>query len=106
MVEMSQIMEFAKGVAEQFKPDKIILFGSYAEGSPTADSDVDLLVVMPYEGKSWRMATAIRSRVRAEFPLDLVVRTPHTVRERVSLGDPFLKEITERGRVLYESDNG
>ena len=105
MTELNQIMEFARDVAEHFTPHKIILFGSHAYGTPTGDSDVDLLVIMPYEGRSWRQATAIRQAVRAGFPLDLLVRSPEEVRTRVQLGDPFLKAIVRQGRVLYESNN-
>jgi len=103
MVAMDQITEFARRVADEFKPHKIILFGSYAGGRPNADSDVDLLIVMPYEGKSWHTATAIRGRVRAGFPLDLMVRSSDEVEERLTWGDPFFQEITDEGRVLYES---
>lgn len=105
MVAMSQITEFARRVADEFKPRKIILFGSHAYGNADADSDVDLLIIMPYEGRSWRMATAICSRVCPPFPLDLIVRSPDEVQRRVALGDPFLRDITESGRVLYESDS-
>ena len=104
MVAMSEITEFARRVGEEFKPHRIILFGSHASGSADADSDVDLLVVMPYEDKSWYAATAIRERVRPGFPLDLLVRSPEEVQGRVALGDPFLRDITESGRVLYRSD--
>ena len=103
MVAMSEITEFARRVAEEFKPHRIILFGSHASGSADADSDVDLLVVMPYEDKSWYAATAIRERVRPGFPLDLLVRSPGEVGERLELGDPFFLEIADQGRVLYES---
>jgi len=62
-----------------------------------------MLVVMPYEGKSWRIATKIRTRIRPSFPLDLIVRTPEEVEKRLLLGDCFFKEITQSGEVLYES---
>ena len=103
MVAMSEITEFARRVAERFNPDRIILFGSHAYGSPDADSDVDLLVVMPYDGTSWQKAVEITAQVRARSPLDLLVRSPEEVRTRMELGDPFLKEIVTEGRVLYES---
>lgn len=106
MVTIEQIQEFSDRIAREFHPERIILFGSYAYGTPTVDSDVDLLVVMPYEGKSWRMATEIRGRIRPQFPLDLLVRSDEQIRARVAMGDFFLKEITERGKVLYESNHG
>ena len=64
---------------------------------------MDLLVIMPHKGKGWRLAGKIRGRVRPKFPLDLLVRSPEQIRQRLTLGDCFLKEIAEKGKVLYES---
>ena len=103
MVTTEQIQELGRAIAREFQPHRIVLFGSYAYGRPHPDSDVDILVVVPHEGKGWRVATEIRSRVRPQFPLDLLVRTPAQMRERIALGDPFIKEVAERGVVLYAS---
>ena len=100
---MREIRAFAKRVAAEFHPQRIILFGSYARGEATPDSDVDLLVIMPFRGKGYMQAAKIRMRVRATFPMDLLCRTPGKVRERLVLGDWFMKEILEQGRLLYES---
>ena len=102
MVQKSEIQDFADRIAKAFKPERIILFGSYAAGNPSPDSDVDLLVVLPHRDKGWRVATQIRSRVGSPFAMDLIVRTPDQVRERLALGDPFVREIVERGDVLYD----
>ena len=101
-----RIEGLAARIALAFRPERIVLFGSFAHGSPTVDSDVDLLVVMPCSGKPWRKAAEIRSRVRPEFPLDLLVRTPEQVAERVALGDGFMLDIVNRGKVLYEAPRG
>jgi len=103
VVEKSAIQDLADRIAKEFKPERIILFGSYASGAPSPDSDVDLLVVVPHRDKGWRVATQIRRHVRSPFPMDLIVRTPEQVRERLALGDPFVREIVERGYVLYEA---
>ena len=103
MVENSQIEDFANRIAKEFKPERIILFGSYASGSASPDSDVDLLVVMPHDDKGWRVATQMRQRARPSFPMDLIVRTPQQIRDRLALDDPFVREVIERGRVLYEA---
>lgn len=103
MVEMSEIDALARRIGERFQPDRVILFGSYAWGTPTPDSDVDLLIVLPFQGKNWQMATEIRKYVRASFPMDLLVRTPEQLRQRLSMGDTFLREITQRGKVLFEA---
>src|SRR5271168_2419705 len=74
-VPMAVIRQFARAVAERFQPEKIILFGSYAYGQPHADSDVDILVVMPARNEL-DQGVRIRLAVDYNFPLDLIVRTP------------------------------
>ena len=108
MIERSQIQELADRIAKEFNPERIILFGSHVSGAPSSDSDsdVDLLVVLPHRDKGWRVAAQIRRRIRSPFPLDLIVRTPEQVRERLALDDPFVKEIVERGQLLYEAARG
>jgi predicted nucleotidyltransferase len=88
-------------VAERFDPEKIILFGSYGYGEPHEDSDVDLLVIMPARNQM-DQAVRIRLAIPVSFPLDLLVRTPETLRRRLAEGDSFLREIVTRGKVLYE----
>jgi predicted nucleotidyltransferase len=104
MVERANIRRFCKAVAKQFRPRKIILFGSYAYGKPTEDSDVDLLVVMNrtrYRGE--RMSFRIREAVDAGFPMDLLVRTPGFIAKRLAWKDCFTEEIMLKGKVLYEA---
>jgi predicted nucleotidyltransferase len=103
MVTMQQIEVFCHNLAREFQPEKVILFGSYAWGTPTADSDVDLLVILPFEGKSVFKSVEMRLKLRPRFPLDLVVRTPEKVRERLEMGDDFMKELLEEGKILYEA---
>ena len=105
MVELEDIRSLADRIARTFRPERIILFGSYAWGAPTPDSDVDLLVVLPFEGKCWRVAAEIRRRTRPGFPLDLLVRTPDQLRQRLMICDSFMHEITQRGKPLYEAGN-
>jgi predicted nucleotidyltransferase len=100
-IPMRVIRRFARQVAEKFRPDKIILFGSYAYGTPNADSDVDILVIMPCRNKGSK-AGHIRWKVPAPFPMDLIVRTPQEMRWRLAEGDLFHTEIVTRGKVLYE----
>ena len=81
----------------------VILFGSYAYGEPTDDSDVDLLLIMPHRGAGARMASQVRLACPRTFPMDLIVRSPAEVRRRVRMGDRFLSEIMSKGIVLHES---
>jgi len=105
MIDRADIVALAERIAREFEPERIILFGSYAYGTPTEDSDVDLLVVLPFEGNHTRKAIEIRQRVDAPFPMDLLARHPETVRQRIAWNDFFLREIVEKGAVLYESSS-
>lgn len=97
------IRKFARQVAKQFNPQKIILFGSYAYGKPTEDSDVDILVIMPFKGRNPEKATEIWMATKPKFPIDIMVRKPAELKKRLKMGDFFLREITEKGKVLYEA---
>jgi len=104
-----QIARLCAVIAREFQPEKIILFGSWAYGKPDTDSDIDLLVVMPFEGSPFRQAGTILNRVIQAvgvLPLDILVRTAEQLDERLALGDRFVREILERGKVLYEADHG
>lgn len=101
-----QIRAYTARIVEEFQPERIILFGSYAYGSPNADSDVDLLVIMPFDGDSVNKAVEIRSKVRADFPVDLLVRTPGQVKQRLAWNDWFMREIVDRGTVVYAAAHG
>jgi hypothetical protein len=105
-VPMAAIRRFAREVAEKFQPEKIILFGSYAYGEPHADSDVDILVIMPCRN-GIDQACRIDRVTDPPFPLDLIVRSPKTMAWRLKEGDWFLREIVAKGKVLHEkADQG
>jgi predicted nucleotidyltransferase len=101
-VPTAVIRRFARQVAERFHPDKIILFGSHAYGRPQADSDVDILVIMPCRNEI-DQAYRIRLAVSVPFAMDLIVRKPHNMKWRLAEGDWFLREIVAKGKVLYEA---
>jgi predicted nucleotidyltransferase len=103
-ISMRAIRRFALAVAERFHPEKIILFGSYAYGTPNADSDVDILVVMPARNQL-DQAYKIRSAVPAPFPMDLIVRTPWNMAWRLKERESFLTQIVSEGKVLYEKND-
>jgi len=105
MISKKQINDWCDDIVQRFHPEKVVLFGSYAQGNSTEDSDVDLLVVMPFEGRSIEQAVKLRMDTRPTFPVDLIVRTPDMISERLSKGDTFIHEIIETGRVLYEASH-
>jgi predicted nucleotidyltransferase len=103
-IPMRVIRRYARAIAEEFHPDKIILFGSYAYGTPNEDSDVDLLVVMPARDEH-AQAVRILWRLAAPFPLDLIIRTPKEMKWRLEEGESFLTTVVSQGKVLYEKDH-
>ena len=100
-----EIKELSEQIARAFQPRKIILFGSHAYGKPAWDSDVDLLVVMPFKGRPNKQAVKIRSRIDTTVALDLLVRTPKQISQRLAMGDTFMRDILEHGKVVYEGVN-
>jgi len=102
-VPKSAIRRYAREVADRFQPQKIILFGSFAYGTPHAASDVDILVIMPARNElaqAWKIDRALARN----FSVHLIVRTPKNMEWRLREGDWFLREIVARGKVLYEAD--
>ncbi len=90
-------------MVQELQPEKIILFGSYAYGTPTANSDVDLLVIMETEASSKERSWAVsRLLIPRPFPVDILVRTPQEIERALANGDFFIREIITRGKVLYE----
>ncbi|GEM_PF-1129633 len=100
-IPMAVIRRFARNIARRFQPDRIVLFGSFAYGKPHKDSDVDLLVVMPCSDET-RQALRISLDMDHPFPMDLIVRKPETIQRRLAEGDWFLREVLDKGKVLYE----
>ncbi len=105
MVAMASIEEFGRRIGREFGAERVILFGSHAHGAVSEDSDVDLLVIGPFERRSVDRSVEIRMRLRPRFPVDLLVRTAEKVRERIQMGDDFMREIVEEGKVLYEAND-
>ncbi len=103
---LRDIEQLGRKIGDAYHPQRVILFGSHAWGKPTADSVVDVLVILPFEGDSVRQSVDIRMRLRPPFPVDLLVHTPKKIAERLALGDPFIQEILAKGRVLYEAPGG
>lgn len=98
-VDLGQIQAYCRVVAREFRPRKIILFGSYATGSATPDSDVDLVVVMSFRGSDTDQVVEIRGRVEAPFPMDLLVWKPGPAAPR----NAFARSVLSEGKVMYEA---
>jgi len=103
-IPLSAIRRFARQIAERFKPEKIILFGSYAYGKPNEESDVDLLVIMPAYNEI-AQAIRIRREFKRPFALDLIVKTPKRLERELKQENWFLREAMSKGKILYEAPN-
>jgi len=102
MVSMGQIDDVGRRIGEAFQPQRVVLFGSYAEGTATEDSDVDLLVILSFDGRPFEKSLEILNRIDVRFPCDLIARRPEDVRRRYEERDPLIREAMDRGKVLYE----
>ena len=102
-VTPANIKHAAQKIANAVKPQKIILFGSFAYGHPTPDSDVDLLIVTERAQNRHACSKEISELLYPRpFPVDLLVRTPKEIAERLKLRDCFIQEVMTKGKVLYE----
>ncbi len=102
-VDARAFEELLRRLVQVLRPEKIVLFGSYARGVATPDSDVDLLVVMETDAPPVERYLTVSRLLRPRpFPVDILVKTPGEIRQAVAEGDFFIREILEQGLVLYE----
>lgn len=99
-----QFSKLADIIKKEFKAKEVILFGSYAYGKPSESSDVDILVILNTNLKPYQQAALIRvclsKEIGMKFPMDLMVRTPQQIKERLQLGDFFIGKIMNKGVYL------
>ncbi|HEY4983947.1 MAG TPA: nucleotidyltransferase domain-containing protein [Verrucomicrobiae bacterium] len=105
MIATAKIRELTERIVREFSPERVVLFGSYANGNPRPDSDVDLLVILPFEGKSFRKSLEILNRVNPRFAVDLLARRPEDTARRYREGDPLIREALDHGQVLHERNH-
>jgi hypothetical protein len=105
IISTSQRWKSRGRAVAHFHPQQVLLCGSHAYGTPTPDSEVDLLVVMETPLRHVEQAVEIRQAVHFPFPVDLLVRTPQHIAERLALGDAFLREVLSKGVVLYAAND-
>ena len=103
LVSLTEIQQVAQQIVERFQPQQVILFGSYAHGQPTTDSDVDLLVIMETEEQPLHTAARISAAIDHPFPLDILVFTPSMFKASLERKGVFATEVATKGVVLYEA---
>ena len=97
--------EVVQRIVQTLHPEKIVLFGSYADGTPTSDSDVDLLIVMETTAPPVERYLAVSRLLRPRpFPVDILVKRPDEIQSALEAGDFFIREVLSRGQVLYERE--
>lgn len=102
MVAMHEVKALSDRISREFDPERIVLFGSHAYGTPGEYSDVDLLVILAFEGKPYRKSLEILKRVDPRFPVDILARRPEDTARRYRECDPLIRDALDRGIVLYE----
>ncbi len=102
----TELKKIVRQVVDAYRPEKIILFGSYAYGKPHADSDLDLLIIKKTSERfidRWTIVRQIVSDPKRSIPFEPIVLTPDELEERLAIGDQFIEEIITKGEVLYAS---
>src|SRR5438132_14191269 len=100
----TEIDQIVSQVIEHYRPEKVILFGSYAYGHPDPDSDLDLLIIKNTSERfidRWINVRRIVSNSKRSIPFEPIVLTPDEVEERLAIGDQFIKKIVTKGEILF-----
>ena len=105
MIAQKQIEKILKIIVDNYKPDKVILFGSYAYGHPSKDSDLDLLVVKDSNLPRYKRAREIRKHLWGitDIPKDIIVYTQKEIDDWVDVKEAFITNIVGKGKILYEN---
>lgn len=102
-VTFKKIQKVSNLIVKKFRPEKIILFGSFAWGKPSLDSDVDFMIIKKTkEDKHKDQISLGQILFGKSMPIDTLIYTPEEVQKRLSLGDFFIRNILEKGKILYE----
>lgn len=98
------LQDIVRHLVDAYHPLQIVLYGSFAWGTPHADSDIDLLIVKDTEESPLQRRVHVRrlvAQARRQAPFSPLVLTPAELEQRLALNDPFYKEILEHGILLY-----
>jgi predicted nucleotidyltransferase len=102
----TMIARLVEIIAREYRPQKVILFGSYARGQPTEDSDIDLLIIKDTDARMVDRFVEVKRLIydpQLRVPVSPLVYTPHELEERLDMEDDFVTEIIREGTVLYEA---
>jgi len=98
----AEIRSITRTIVREYKPEKIILFGSFAYGKPKASSDIDMLIVKKTKKRRIDRIKDVLYLINNNLPFEPIVYTPGEINERLTLGDFFLQTVMQKGKILYE----
>lgn len=102
-IKQTKIKSLIFKIVSEYNPERVYLFGSYAWGNPTSDSDIDLFIVKNTIKSQRKRRRELRSLLFGSgVPFDLFIYTPDEINERLKIGDFFIKDIVSKGKILYE----
>lgn len=102
-IDENLLRDIVQRILKVAQPEKIVLFGSYARGEATEESDLDLLIIQPSDLPRYKRSTPVRLALRGLFPSkDVVIYTPEEVKEWESASTSFIASALREGRILYE----
>jgi predicted nucleotidyltransferase len=104
IISIEKIKEKTNSIVKNFNPEKIILFGSVANGFQNQDSDADILIIIKTDKPTFEVGVEIATSIKHDFPMDILVKTPEEISKRLKLGDYFIESIIDEGLTLYERD--
>ncbi|NOX47493.1 MAG: nucleotidyltransferase domain-containing protein [Chlorobi bacterium] len=105
IISIAKVKEKTNSIIENFNPEKIILFGSVANGFQNQDSDADILIIIKTNKPTFEIGVEIATYLKHDFPMDIIVKTPEEISQRLKLGDYFIQNILNEGITLYERNN-
>lgn len=103
MVKKEEIEKMGQKIVREYKPEKIYLFGSFVWGKPNNDSDVDLFIVKETSKHRHKRQVEVRKIINGKLPVDVLVYTPQETEKRLRMRDLFIKDILEKGKLLYSA---
>ncbi len=96
-----KIKKLIEKIVEEYKPEKIYLFGSYAWGNPDKDSDVDIFIIKDTEKDRLKRQLEVRRLIKGRLPVDVLVYTPEEIEKRLKMRDFFIEDILSKGKAVY-----
>lgn len=104
IISIEKVKEKANSIVKNFNPEKIILFGSIANGLQNQNSDADMLIILKTNKPTFELGVEIATSLKHDFPMDIIVKTPEQITKRLEIGDYFIQNIFREGITLYERD--